>query len=342
MFIFVGSSLYGQDPDFSQYYATPLSLNPALAGTFNGTYRVGGIYRDAWRVVSPVPIATYAFNGEYRFRMGPERKKSDYGAAGIRFFSDRTSYIEQNTNSISALFAFHKSLSQYSENYLSGGFEIGLAQKNLNYENLNFEDQFNSINGFDGFTSEELEANNFAHADVSIGLNYAAELNSKNNLFVGLTMKHLTTPNISFWRNTENNNPDLVSVNRLPLLIGVQLSSRNELTYNLSIQPRLIAQLQGPYSQVFAGSTLRIDLLTNSNSAFHLGGFARISNSVNGMGLAHLVPFVGFEVNDMLIGASYDINMRDAIQNVQGMGAFELSISYTGEVIEDSAFCPQF
>lgn len=335
-------SLHGQDPDFSQHYATPLSLNPALAGTFNGTYRVGGIYRDAWRIASPVPITTYVFNGEYRFKVNEQKKNPDYAGAGVKFFSDRTSLIEQNTNAISALFAYHKSLSQYNLHVLSFGVEIGLAQKNLNYENLFFEDQFNNVNGFEGFTEEDLQANNFAYADFSMGLNYTQEINNKNRVHAGFTLAHLSTPNVSFWRRSESLDPDLVKVNNIPLLYSLQLSSQNQLTYFVSIQPRLIVKVQGPHAQAFVGSTVRLDLGKNNKSAIHLGGFARFSNASESLGLSHLVPFAGFEVNEMLLGLSYDINTRDFANQYQGMGILEVSITYTGEVIEDSAFCPQF
>ena len=334
--------LNAQDQDFSQYYASPMSLNPALAGTFNGTYRVGGNYRQAWRNVSPVPITTYAFNGEYRFIMGAEKKKSDYGSAGVKFYSDRTSIIEHNTNAVSALFAFHKSLSQFSNQYLSIGFEAGIVQKNLNYENLNFEDEFNGVNGFEGFTGEDLQPNNFGYGDFAVGMNYSTEIDNKNDLYIGFTAKHLSTPNVSFWRKNDSNNPDLIKTNNLPILLGFQASSKNEISYGISIQPRIIAQFQGVHTQVFAGSTIRIDLITNRKSAVHAGLFGRISKNESSFGLAHLTPFVGFEVNEMLMGFSYDINMRDIVNQYQGIGVFEFSITYTGEVLEDSAFCPQF
>lgn len=342
LFMIISSVVRAQDADFSQYYATPLSLNPALTGTFNGTYRVGIIYRDAWRIPSPVPLATYAFNGEYRFRMGPEKKKSDYGSAGMKFFSDRTPLIEQNTNALSVSFAFHKSLSQFSNQYLSFGVETGIIQKNLNYENLFFEDQYNNINAFEGDTNEDLQPNNFAIADFGLGLNYSNEINKSHSLYLGATVKHLSNPNISFWRRNDSSNPDLVTVNRLPLLIGVQASSKHKINYNFSIFPRIITQFQGPHFQVFTGSTVRYDLGTNNKSAIHGGLFVRASNSISGLGLAHVTPFFGFEISEMLLGVSYDINLRDLATNAQGLGAFEISVSYTGEVIEDSAFCPQF
>src|SRR6478672_5610504 len=37
-----------QDPNFSQFFASPLTLNPALTGKFDGTMRVAGNYRNQW------------------------------------------------------------------------------------------------------------------------------------------------------------------------------------------------------------------------------------------------------------------------------------------------------
>ena len=38
----------GQDPNFSQFFASPLTLNPALTGKFDGLYRIAGNYRNQW------------------------------------------------------------------------------------------------------------------------------------------------------------------------------------------------------------------------------------------------------------------------------------------------------
>lgn len=335
--------LWAQDPDFSQQYATPLNLNPALAGNFNGTYRIGGMYRDAWRTASPVPIATYVFNGEYRFQLGQPKKNNDYGAAGLKFFSDRTSIIEHNTNAISALFAFHKSLSEYSKNYLSFGIEAGITQKNINYESLNFEDEFNGVNGFEGFTEEQLQANNYGYGDYSLGINYYSEINKKNNINVGITAKHLTNPNISYWRLSDSKDPNLEKVNRQGLLFGFQAITKHQLNYNVSINPRVVFKTQGANAtQIFGGSTVRYDLNNFNKTAFHAGLFARVSNTTESFALAHVTPFVGFEINNMLMGVSYDINMHDVGTLYQGIGVLEFSVSYTGEVEEDSAWCPEF
>ena len=55
-----------------------------------------------------------------------------------------------------------------------------------------------------------------------------------------------------------------------------------------------------------------------------------------------MTPFFGFEVNNALFGFSYDVNMHDVLNAYSGVGVLEFSVSYTGEVIEDSAWCPEF
>jgi len=48
LILFVAWKLSAQDPHFSQYYFTPLEVNPALTGIFEGKYRASMSYRDQW------------------------------------------------------------------------------------------------------------------------------------------------------------------------------------------------------------------------------------------------------------------------------------------------------
>ena len=47
-----------QDPNFSQFFVSPLTLNPALTGKFNGNFRVAGNYRDQWPEISKAFITS--------------------------------------------------------------------------------------------------------------------------------------------------------------------------------------------------------------------------------------------------------------------------------------------
>src|SRR6188768_2000492 len=41
-----------QDPNFSQFFASPLTLNPALTGKFDGNFRIAGNYRNQWPTIN--------------------------------------------------------------------------------------------------------------------------------------------------------------------------------------------------------------------------------------------------------------------------------------------------
>src|SRR5580765_1547389 len=47
-----------QDPSFSQFFASPLTLNPALTGKFNGDLRVAGNYRNQWPTVNKAYVTS--------------------------------------------------------------------------------------------------------------------------------------------------------------------------------------------------------------------------------------------------------------------------------------------
>jgi Type IX secretion system membrane protein PorP/SprF len=41
-----------QDPNFSQFFASPLTLNPALTGKFDGSFRIAGNFRNQWPTIN--------------------------------------------------------------------------------------------------------------------------------------------------------------------------------------------------------------------------------------------------------------------------------------------------
>ena len=52
--LFTGSALWAQDIHFTQFYMSPMTTNPANAGKFEGTARIGGIFRGQWASVQNV------------------------------------------------------------------------------------------------------------------------------------------------------------------------------------------------------------------------------------------------------------------------------------------------
>src|SRR3990170_4989250 len=67
--IFSAAGLSAQDIHFSQFYQSPLTLNPALAGT-TVWIRAGAIYRSQWGAVTDNPYNTIGA----AFDMKPKRR----------------------------------------------------------------------------------------------------------------------------------------------------------------------------------------------------------------------------------------------------------------------------
>src|SRR5688572_31043913 len=77
-----------QDPNFSQFFASPLTMNPAMTGKFSGQYRIAGNYRNQWPTINNAyTTATASFDaGILKDRI------SEFDQFGVGFmgFTDRS------------------------------------------------------------------------------------------------------------------------------------------------------------------------------------------------------------------------------------------------------------
>ena len=145
--LFFTLELSAQDKHFTQFYASPLTLNPALTGAYNGRYRVSTIYRDQWRRVLESPYRTFATELDVRFKVKSNSQYKDAAAVGLVFFRDKVSGIDFGTQQIALSGAYHKGLDFTNRQFLTIGFQGAISQRNVNFEQLTFGDQF------DGFSN---------------------------------------------------------------------------------------------------------------------------------------------------------------------------------------------
>jgi type IX secretion system PorP/SprF family membrane protein len=333
---------YGQDPHFSQFYASPLNLNPALAGTAAGNYRVSVNYRDQWRGALDNPLKTFGASGDLKHMMNDRQNRPDILAGGFMFFSDQVSDFDLNTNQIALVGAYHKSLSQNYDNYIGIGVQFGLNQKSINYEDLFFQDQFNAIDGFDLQTGELLPANNFAFLDFVVGLNYSTAPRKGVKYYGGVSFAHLSSPNISFYRSDESPNPDLIKENKLHRKLSAYVGASLQTTQALEVQPRALLLLQGPHMEVNLGTNFRHKITERGGTYLHFGPWLRLSRDEESVGVESLVFSVGYEIENFMLGISYDHSVSDLVNDRKGLNALEISISYLGEVDNNDGFCPTF
>ena len=333
LFLAIGP-LKAQDKHFTQFYATPLTLNPALTGAFEGRYRVATIYRDQWRQVLDQPIRTYALAGDFRFPVNRKSVHDDGFGLGILFYNDRVSVIDFNTTQIAISLAYHKSLDVNDRQYLSLGFQGGLTQRNVNYESLNFHDEFDGLSGYNLPTLENLPENNFSYADYNVGLNYSLRFGRSGAIFAGVAYHHFMQPTISFYGNGEEGD-------KLYAKLSGQFAANIPIGTRTSFLPRFLVAMQASHMQINTGGNFRFALGKYGSTALHFGSWVRPVRNDDGIGLDAIVGLAGIEFNHVLCGLSYDLNLN-AIGAGQRQSAFEISIAYLGEYESEDILCPKF
>jgi type IX secretion system PorP/SprF family membrane protein len=329
-------ALRAQDAHFTQFYASPLYLNPAMTGAFEGKYRVGTIYRDQWRGVLNEPLRTFALHSDFRFTPKKHSIHKDAVGIGLLFFNDRASTFNFNTTQIAFSTAYHKSLNTENTQFLSLGLQAGLTQRNVNYNSLDFHDEFDGQTGFVLGTGEVLPENNFSFGDFNVGLNYSAKLYGDNALFVGLAMHHFNAPKVSFYET------DTLPGSRLFRKYSASAAADFRMNEAVSLTPRIYIANQGQHLELNAGANVKTKMGEYGAYALHLGGWVRPVRNTGGFGLDAAILMAGFEVNNVLFGLSYDINLRSATVFRQGQGAFEFSIAYLGNYDNEEVICPKF
>lgn len=331
------SQTAAQDKHFTQFYASQLTLNPALTGNIEGAYRVGAIYRDQWKKVLENPIRTFSVAADLRFDTGKRKNSEDAIGLGIMFFNDKVSVVDFSTTQIAVSLAYHKALGQDDDQFLSLGIQGGLTQRNLNYESLNFHDEFNGLSGYTLPTSEVLPGNNFAFPDLNVGLNYTSRFAGEGRFFAGASMHHVLRPTVSFYDNTEVEGGRLFSKYNMQLAASIPFDRSNR----VSMQPRVLAAMQGPHMEINAGSNFRFAMGQYGGSALHFGAWARPVRNNGGFGFDSVVALFGLELNSVTFGLSYDLNLK-ALQANQRQSAFEISVSYLGDYDNEKVLCPKF
>jgi len=333
--------LNAQDEHFSQFYALPMHMNPALSGAYEGTYRMTAIYRDQWSNNLSSPYKTFAAGGDTRFKMkfGKTRTDDHFGL-GLFFVSDRVPEFQTNTTKVSTYFSYHKRLGKKNKSYLAAGTKIGIIQRNINYDNIFFQDQFNQIDAFEGITAENLPPNNMGVMDISMGLNYYINID-KTSYYLGVAAHHLTQPNISYFNRAQNINPIIDIDDFLSRRIVVHASMDRQLSYTVSLQPRIVYQKQLEDNQIDIGTNIEYKFRDVETSLI-IGAWVTYLNDLSGSRLDQVTPLVGIRQGLFIFGFSYDIAMRDTFQSEFGLNSFEFSIRFSGIHSNENSYCPTF
>jgi type IX secretion system PorP/SprF family membrane protein len=311
--LFLLSSIaYGQDIHFSQYYFSPLSLNPANTGNFPADWRVSANYRSQWREIQKA-YRTISLGGEYSLY-----PRKQHVSGGIYFLNDKSGG-NLVVNKIFISGAVHKRIAGFNVNL---GIQPGVVLKSIDFNAHSFPNQLNWDKGQFDNTLPNNETNVIQKSNY-FDLNFGAAVSRRINKFepgLGFALFHLTRPKETFISNN----------NHLPM----RKLYHGDVKYYHS--DKVILTL---HSMVGA-TTKASDWVTGLNFEYVLQKTPFFNNAVFAGfmwrdGLKRIsdaaIVTVGFKYMNYTCGLSYDINISKLKTATEYKGALEFALLYTGK-----------
>ncbi|MEO7312428.1 MAG: PorP/SprF family type IX secretion system membrane protein [Chitinophagaceae bacterium] len=320
------SAAYAQDIHFSQFFASPLTLNPALTGNFDGNLRVAGNYRDQWPTISRA-FTTSTISADFPI-LTSRLPENDRLALGIMGYTDQQAdgVLKNNFGSISI--AYHKGMDEEGNNRLSVGFQAVYCAKNLNTASLKFEDQLRS-DGFTGFTNEIFQGRSFniGYFDLNAGICYSGTTANNTNFYIGASIYHLTKPKETFAGGQFYLNQRYTIHGGVYFPMGDQVMLHTSAMY----------QNQGGAHEGLVGAALGYSLGSDYDSptTLYAGSWFRVGDA--------LIPYLGLEYGKFRLGLTYDVTTSALKSQNLSRGGFEFSLIYVNKPSgEHSLPCPKF
>ena len=327
---------HAQDIHFSQFYASPLTLNPAMTGNIAGGYRAAVNYRNQWSSI-PAPYSTIA--GSFDISVLQCQLGIDHVGLGLAFYNDRAG--DGNLNELTGLFsvAYHKGFDPEKRYVLALGGQAGFTQKSVDFNKLIFGNQINDEFQADPTlpNGEPIANTSFSYLDFRGGGLFTAAVNDQVNFYLGGAYNHFTKPTEQFLDNNGT-----VPVNKLDTRLVVHGGGSFFLNEQFSISPSILFMQQTGSQEINAGAALGYhfggDRYSGPGAGVYLGGWYRVQDAV--------ILVVGADYQNFRLGLSYDINVSDLKVASSSQGGFELALNYVGRLPECQKkmklYCPRF
>ena len=284
------ASVNAQDPTFTQFYANPLYLNPAFAGS-HGCPRFALNYRNEWPSLSGNYV-TYSASYDQYF-------KNISGGFGVLATHDQQGQGTINTSMLGLVYSYHLTLGRKWK--MMFGARAAWYQKFLDWDKLTFGDMIDPRRGFIYATGDVPRGGSRGFFDASAGT-----VIFNKHFFAGFAAHHLNTPNESM----------IIGNSPLPMRFTghmgaeIQLGRQSKYTNGTSIMPNVIYQYQNGFQELSVGTYVKY-------GAFNAGFWYRNKDA--------FIMTIGVNTGKFKLGYSYDVTVSKLNNGVSG-GSHEISL----------------
>ncbi|MCH7400018.1 type IX secretion system membrane protein PorP/SprF [Belliella sp. DSM 107340] len=313
--ISITETALAQDPQYSQYYAAPLYLNPAFTGAEQAT-RIGANYRNQWPGMNAQFTTFSAYIDTYL---------DDYNSGvGFLVMNDVEGAAELRSTTISALYSYELRIGQGA--YFRPGFQASYIRRDIGFfENLVFANQIDPTNPF-GPTLPGDEIPGLGEPVNLLSLSFGG-LFFTEKFWLGASTHHVNQPNQSFIDDGQSSALPM----KLSIHSGYKISLgsggyRNDFTHMFKERyfvPTVNYKRQGPFEQLDVGAYLYMEPLIVG--LWYRGlPYKPVEQQSN---RDAIVMMVGVNLlSGLNMGYSFDYTVSNL--GIQSGGAHEVSISY--------------
>ena len=308
LFLFCTAS--AQDIHWSQFYAAPLSLNPAKCGAFDGDVRAGLNYRSQWSAV-PVPFKTMTAWADAPLK---SQKFRFYPAIGFSALHDQAGDGNLRSDRFSALLGLHKRVGVFNSIVYHAGLQATYVQRKIDYSKLYFNSQWNDYR-YDPAnlpSGENPTAVSHQYFDVSFGMSMNVNRFNGSAYYFSAALHHLAQPVESFYGTS----------NRIGIRPVIETGATFHLSEFFNFSPAMMYTSEKRASEFVIGSNLTLLTQTMDERKFLAGIWMRAGDAV--------VFDIGAETYGVRGILSYDINTSSLKRATNGRGALELSLVWIG------------
>ena len=284
--------LLAQDPTFTQFYANPIYLNPALAGS-TGCPRVAMNYRNEWPQLTGNYVTYSLAYDSY--------VKNIYGGLGFIATHDQQGRGTISTTMLGAIYSYNLRVNRKFS--MMFGARAAYYQKYLDWSKLTFGDMIDPRRGFIYQTGDVPRGNGKrGFFDASAGIVGYTEY-----FYFGVAAHHLNRPDESM----------ILGSSRLPMRFtghaGANIKlGRNKFSNSTSIMPNIIYQYQNGFQELNIGTYIKYENFT-------AGAWYRNRDA--------FILCLGISTPKFKVGYSYDITVSKLGNGVSG-GSHEVSLGF--------------
>ena len=308
--LFFSTLAQAQDPEFSQYYAAPLYLNPAFAGT-SVDHRFIANYRNQWPNISQA-FETYAFSYDYNL--------DQYNSGlGFLIMADKAGSANLKSTQFNFQYAYKVKLSE--KLILSSGLNFGIGSRSIDFNKLIFYQQLDFAQNSDNVPPppSNLNIEGQTYFDFGAGL-----LIYSRKVWLGVSTSHLNRPNRSLV-DDETEIPIKTSVHggvRIPLYHGIFKRERTA-----SIAPSFVYKQQGNFDQLDLGTYFFYEPVV---IGLWYRGIPIQQNARDNVSQDAVVVVLGFQLANVELSYSYDVTVSE-LGPISG-GAHEVGLKFKIEL----------